>query len=340
MSQSTDRQINQLEQRIATMESADFEALALDVFDYQFRGNPLYGSYCSSLGKKPGMIQKLEDIPYLPIGFFKSETVCTGTFQPEIIFESSGTTGSIPSRHAIKSLAFYEHSFLQGFRKFYGSPQEYCILGLLPSYLERGQSSLVYMTKRLMETSAHPNGGFYLHDFEKLASTLLHNENNGIKTLLLGVTYALLDFSEQFSFPLKHTIIMETGGMKGRRKEMLREEVHALLQERFHLDEIHSEYGMTELLSQAYSKVGGRYQCADSLEILIRAEDNPLEVSSSRELDQPIRGAINIIDLSNLYSCSFIATDDAGVLYTDGSFEVRGRLDHTDLRGCSLMTAD
>jgi hypothetical protein len=337
MGASSNIEKEQIEQALAQLKPVDFEDLAWRIFNYQFRLNPLYKSYCESLGKPPEKVSNLTDIPFLPIGFFKSASIRTGTFDPEIIFESSGTTGSIQSRHALRNLAIYEHSFLQGFRKFYGDPEQYCILGLLPSYLEREHSSLVYMTKVLLEKSGHQEGGFFLHDLEKLVSTLLHNENNGIKTLLLGVTYALLDFSEQFSFPLKHTLVMETGGMKGRRKEMLREEVHSLLQDRFHIENIHSEYGMTELLSQAFSKGNGIFHCSDSIQILIRAEDNPLDISSHRDLAGPIRGAINIIDLSNLHSCSFIATDDAGLLHPDGSFEVRGRLDHTDLRGCSLM---
>ena len=330
----------EFEKKFLSATKDSFETLALELFELQFQYNPLYQAFCSQLSKTPDQVKCLKEIPFLPIGLFKQYAIKTTDFEAEQIFESSGTGGMIPSRHHVKKAGIYEQSFLAGFKQSYGNPEQWCILGLLPSYLERGQSSLVYMTEQLIQLSGHERSGFYLHDHAALSNVISKNEAEAVATLLIGVTYALIDFSERYSMPLKNTILMETGGMKGRRKELLWQEVHAILQERFHLQQIHSEYGMTELLSQAYSAANGLFKTADTLRILIRSEDNPLEVISADQISQPKRGGVNVIDLANIYSCAFIATDDAGLLYPDGSFEITGRLDSSEARGCSMMVAE
>jgi len=333
--------------KIFSVTDKGFERLALDIFQFQYGSNPVYRSYADALGKKIADVDRIEKIPFLPVSFFKTDKIICGEFNPEIIFESSGTTQTKSSHHHVKELALYKKSFRTNFEGFYGSIDEWSILGLLPSYLEKGNSSLVYMVKDLIDQSQHDKSGFYLYDFEKLRETLQELEKRRQKTLLIGVTYALLDFAEQFppdSYPeqLEHTTIMETGGMKGRREELTRMEVHERLKKAFGKNEIHSEYGMTELLSQAYSKADGRFQCPAWMRILIRDDEDPLTVHSREPVagsQKPaITGAINIIDLANVYSCSFIATDDVGKLYDDNSFEVLGRMDGSDLRGCSLLT--
>ncbi len=270
-------------------------------------------------------------IPALPISFFKTHTVTSTDFTPERIFESSGTTGSINSRHLVKEGAVYRRSFQQAFRLFYGDEKDWCILGLLPSYLERQNSSLVMMVDELIRSSGHPDGGFYLTDWEKLSVTLQKLEKQQQKTLLIGVTFGLLDFAEAYPQQLQHTVVMETGGMKGRRKELTRAEVHDLLMKGLGVTAVHSEYGMTELLSQAYSNGRGRFYCPPWMKVLVRDEEDPLAVRESGT------GLLQVIDLANLYSCSFIATEDVGMVYPDGSFEVWGRLDNSDIRGCSLL---
>jgi hypothetical protein len=315
---------------------SSFEEKALDCFYFQYRENEVYRQFADLTGVLPSAVKAIQDIPFLPIRFFKSHQVVTGSFVPERIFESSGTASTGNSRHFLKSLGLYQQSFLNGFRQFYGDPKDWCILALLPSYLERKNSSLVYMAEDLIKLSAHPESGFYLNQLAALKETLMRMESRGQKTLLLGVTFALLDFSELYPMKLEHTIIMETGGMKGRKKEMTREEVHGQLKTQFEVSRIHAEYGMTELLSQAYSEGDGRLMCPPWMKIVLRAEDDPLAVadSSGQELSS---GLINVIDLANRYSCSFIATDDLGVKHPDGSFEIIGRLDNCDLRGCSLL---
>jgi phenylacetate-coenzyme A ligase PaaK-like adenylate-forming protein len=257
--------------------------------------------------------------------------VTTGEFKPEIIFESSGTTGQTPARHFVKHLGIYRESFVKGFEFFYGSIEDYCILGLLPAYLERTGSSLVWMVQEWMRISKHPENGFYLYDFEILREILLKLESRKQRTLLIGVSFALLDFAEKYSMQLSHTIVMETGGMKGRREEITREELHQILKEKLGVTRIHSEYGMTELLSQAYSMGEGKYQPVPWMKMLLRDEDDPLTLRQSGE------GLLNIIDLANRYSCSFISTDDVAKLSEDGSFEILGRMDNSDIRGCSLL---
>jgi hypothetical protein len=306
----------------------------LDVYHFQFANNWLYQEYCQTIGRTPGKVNQMEEIPFLPISFFKSHQVTTTAFEPELIFKSSGTTGMTSSTHFVKSAELYEKSFFTSFEHFYGPVSNYAIIGLLPSYLERGQSSLVYMVDQLIKASGKKESGFYLHDFERLHESLFQLEASGQKTILIGVTYALLDFAARFPMQLKHTLIMETGGMKGRRKEMIRSELYDLLRDAFGVPHIHSEYGMTELLSQAYS-IDGLFKCPDWMKILLRDETDPFDVTTDPQ--ERSSGVINVIDLANIYSCSFIATEDLGKLHEDHSFEVLGRLDNSDIRGCSLL---
>jgi hypothetical protein len=348
--QAMDNRAAHIIQELFNAGNAAWERLALEIFSFQYGHNGIYRRFCESLSIVPEEVHSIEAIPFLPIQFFKSHEVVSGTIlsadlsraaiksNNDLTFESSGTTGSVNSKHYVKDPAVYEQSFLAGFEKFYGDPATYCIIGLLPSYLERGNSSLVYMVNELIKRSRNANSGFYLHDTEKLHQALLHNEAMAQKTLLIGVTYALLDFAAQYPMHLQHTIVMETGGMKGRRQELTREEVHHILQQQLHIDAVHSEYGMTELLSQGYSKGHGIFYPSDTMKILLRAEDDPFDVTKAISPEKKFNtGVINVIDLANVYSCSFIATDDMGKLYEDGSFEVLGRLDNSDIRGCGLM---
>jgi hypothetical protein len=322
--------------KIFSVTGSGFSQLVLDIFHFQYEANSVYNSYVNALGKTPSDVDEIEKIPFLPISFFKTDEIKTGRFNAEVIFKSSGTTQTINSQHHVKDVSIYTQSFTTAFKKIYGDPQKWCVLGLLPSYLEKGNSSLVYMVDDLIKQSRHPQSGFYLYDLDKLKETLLSLEKSNQKSLLIGVTYALLDFAEKFPVTLKNTIIMETGGMKGRREELTRMEVHDQLKKAFGKTEIHSEYGMTELLSQAYAKKEGRFECPPWMKVLIRDDEDPLTVQHSAS--GVLSGAINIIDLANVYSCSFIATDDVGKLYPDKSFEVLGRMDGSDLRGCSLLT--
>lgn len=327
-----------LEKRIFEATSQNFNELALLVFKYQYANNDIYRQFCDLLKVKPHALYHFTQIPFLPVQFFKTQQVITGNFDPEAIFESSGTSQSSTSRHYVKSIELYKKSFVQAFEQFYGNINNYCILGLLPSYLERENSSLVMMVDELIKRSENPVSGFYLYDIEKLHKTILYNEIKEQPTLLIGVTYALLDFAEKYPTQLTHTIVMETGGMKGRREELTRSEVHGILQKNLGVKTVHSEYGMTELLSQAYSRENGVFNCPPQMKVLLREENDPLAIKSNKEVTKKyISGVINVIDLCNLYSCSFIATDDAGRLYADGSFEVLGRMDNSDMRGCSLM---
>lgn len=322
--------------RIFFCNDNDFNQLAIDIFQFQHSNNTIYKAYCDALHIKPEKIDNFKNIPFLPIQFFKTKGITTTSFSPQTIFESSGTTGSVKSRHLIKDLSVYEESFLKTFELFYGAPEKYCIIGLLPSYLERENSSLVYMVNQLIKKSQHPNSGFYLNDFGKLHTTLSENEQKKQPTLLIGVSFALIDFAEQYPMKLKHTIVMETGGMKGRKKELIRTALHEILQTKLGVKSVHSEYGMTELLSQAYAEKDGLFSSPPWMKILIRAEDDPMDVNCIND-EKIISGAVNIIDLANIYSCSFISTDDTGKLHPDGSFEITGRLDNADMRGCSLM---
>ena len=319
---------------IFSVNEQNFCQLANDCFRFQFQHNPIYQQWCTLLGlKQTNIAQEITNIPFLPISFFKTHSIVTTEFTARVIFESSGTTNTINSKHLVKDISIYEQSFLNAFHQFYGDASEWCILGLLPSYLERNNSSLVVMVDRLIKLSNHPKSGFYLHNIADLATVLQALESIKQPTLLIGVTYALLDFAEQYSFQLQHTTIMETGGMKGRRRELVRNEVHDILKSKWGVNAIHSEYGMTELLSQAYSRGNGRFECPPWMKVVVRDEEDPLTVKPFG------RGILNIIDLANIYSCCFIATEDAGIVYEDGSFEVLGRVDNSDIRGCSLMVS-
>lgn len=305
---------------------------ALQTFGYQYQHNQVYQRFCTLLGRTPDKVRQLTDIPFLPIEFFKSEAVYCGNERPATVFTSSGTTGSQTSRHYVKDPAVYEQSFRQGFADFYGNIEEYTVLALLPSYLERTGSSLITMVTDLIERSGSADSGFYLNEYDLLAEKLTALDRSGRKVLLIGVSFALLDLVETHRFQLKNTIVMETGGMKGRRKELIREELHAILCEGFGVEHIHSEYGMTELLSQAYSAGSGLYESVRWLKVLIRDTNDALSYQ------RPLKtGGINLIDLANIHSCSFIATQDLGRLHPDGRFEVLGRFDNADIRGCNLL---
>ena len=312
-----------------------FRAAALEVFHFQAEYCPVYKDYLAALSVDPSRIKEPEEIPFLPIEFFKSHTVIEEKKKAEIVFESSGTTGTDPSRHHVADAGLYRESFLRSFYSFYGSPEELCILALLPSYLERSGSSLVYMMDHLIRWSNHPDSGFYLDQLEELSSILKKRNNDNHPTLLMGVSFALLDLAEQHPMSLWNNIsVMETGGMKGRREELVRSELHQLLKKAFDLNSVHSEYGMTELLSQAYSVEAGLFQSPPWMKVLIRDPNDPLSLLSPGR-----SGGINIIDLANIHSCSFIATGDLGKVYEDGSFEVQGRYDHSDIRGCNLLVS-
>jgi len=328
-----------LEKRVFAASGNNFTELAVELFHFQYNNNLIYHKYCDTLNIAVSEVNSLQKIPFLPIAFFKSHQIKTTDFEAEAVFESSGTTSGINSKHFVKNLSLYKKSFLTCFEKFYGAANNKSLLGLLPSYLERNNSSLVFMVDELIKQSADNLSGFYLYDLNKLHSTILHNEILQQPAILIGVTYALLDFAEKYPMHLRHTIVMETGGMKGRREEITRQEVHRLLQNNLGLSLVHSEYGMTELLSQAYSKGDGIFHCPPWMKIVIREEDDPFSIYPAQNIkEKPITGAINIIDLANIYSCCFIATGDVGRLYSNESFEVLGRIDNSDVRGCSLMS--
>lgn len=309
-----------------------FARLALEMFRFQHQHNDVYRQWCNALGIEGRRVHSPEEIPFLPIGFFKSHRVVSFSGQPVMEFRSSGTTGSIQSRHLVAHPHIYEKSFLECFRFFYGEPSDYCILALLPAYLEREGSSLVYMAAKLIELSQHPLSGFYLDQADELISCLEKLMMQGQKVLLLGVSFALLDLAEKHPIRLDNTIIMETGGMKGRRRELVRQELHQLLGQAFGQQHIHSEYGMTELFSQAYSRGDGIFFTPPWMRVVLRDSSDPLSLLDTRR-----SGGINVIDLANVDSCSFIATEDLGKLHPGGGFEVLGRFDHSDTRGCNLM---
>jgi len=309
-----------------------FQKQALEVFKYQFENNIVYRSFCDLLYKNPSDIHQFEDIPFLPIQFFKSHNIVSTTHTVQKIFTSSGTTGQLTSKHLVTDLSVYEQSFETGFETFYGNVENYVVLALLPSYLERDGSSLIYMADALIKQSKQVESGFYLNNLEALKNTLLKLESQNRKVILIGVSFALLDLVEFHQFQLKNTIVMETGGMKGRRKELIRNELHDILKEGFGVLEIHSEYGMTELLSQAYSKGHGIFNCPPWMRVLTRDTEDALTIQKSGKT-----GGLNIIDLANINSCAFLATQDLGKIHTDGSFEIIGRFDNSDIRGCNLM---
>jgi len=320
-------------QDIFTISSAkQFEKIALKVFRYQYENNDIYKAFCDLLKIDKGAVKSLEQIPFLPIQFFKSHEVLSSSEPVQETFTSSGTTGMITSKHLITDVTLYEQSYRNAFSEFYGNIEDYAVLALLPSYLERTGSSLIYMVQDLIELSNNENSGFYLHNYDELISKLLELDTAGQNVILIGVTYALLDLIEERKFQLKNTLIMETGGMKGKRKEIIREELHAILCKGFGVSSIHSEYSMTELLSQAYSLGNGIFECPSWMNILIRDPEDALTYVSNGKT-----GGINVIDLANINSCSFIATQDLGKKYPNNSFEVLGRFDNSDIRGCNLM---
>ncbi|GFD91434.1 LuxE/PaaK family acyltransferase [Tenacibaculum mesophilum] len=310
----------------------DFNKTALQVFKHQFTNNKVYRSFCDLIYVHPSDVHTIEQIPFLPIQFFKTREVLSSTNEIQETFTSSGTTGSTTSKHLVTDLSWYETSYLKGFEHFYGNIEDYVVLALLPNYLERKGSSLIYMVEDLIKRSQHPESGFYLNNLYELAQKLTNLDSQGKKVLLIGVSFALLDLVEQYEFNLSNTIIMETGGMKGRRKELIRNELHAILSNGFGVNEIHSEYGMTELLSQGYSKGNGIFNCPPWMQVLTRDTEDALTI-----LPKGKSGGINVIDLANYNSCSFIATQDLGKVYQDNSFEIIGRFDNSDIRGCNLM---
>ncbi|MFD0990220.1 acyl transferase [Mariniflexile jejuense] len=310
----------------------DFNALALKIFKFQFENNRVYRSFCDLLYIHPSDVKLVEDIPFLPIQFFKTHKVLSSKESVQTTFTSSGTTGNTTSKHLVTNLKIYEQSFFNGFEHFYGSVANYVVLALLPSYLERKGSSLIYMADAFIKASKHPESGFYLNNLSELKNTLIRLDSEGKKVLLIGVSFALLDLIEAYQFRLKNTIIMETGGMKGRRKELIREELHTLLKQGFGVETIHSEYGMTELLSQGYSNKNGIFKCPNWMRILTRDTEDALTLQPKGKA-----GAINVIDLANINSCSFIATQDLGRVYENNTFEIIGRFDNSDIRGCNLM---
>lgn len=314
---------------------SDFESVALLVFKYQAKFNPVYKKYLNILKKDVSKIKSTIDIPFLPIDFFKTHRIITETNNPEKTFLSSGTTGMVRSNHFITDLSVYEKSFIKSFELFYGPITDFCILALLPTYLENESSSLVYMADHLIHLSKHPQSGFYLNNIDELAQKLQLLEKENTKVLLIGVSYALIDLAEKFPLKLKNTIVMETGGMKGKRKELTRLELHNLLSQKLGVKSIHSEYGMTELLSQAYSKGDGKFFCPPWMKVFIRDTYDPFSF-----LEYGKSGGINIIDLANINSCSFIETKDLGKINLNGSFEVLGRFDYSDIRGCNLLIAE
>ena len=311
---------------------AEFTQITLNVFKHQFKNNKVYRSFCDLLYIHPSDVKTIEQIPFLPIQFFKSKKILSSSDEIKETFTSSGTTGSITSKHFVTDLSWYETSYLEGFNHFYGAIENYVVLALLPNYLERKGSSLVYMVDDLIKKSNHSDSGFYLNNLDELATKLIDLDNKGQKILLIGVSFALLDLIEQYQFNLKNTIIMETGGMKGRRKELIRAELHDLLAKGFNVNKIHSEYGMTELLSQAYSKGNGVFDCPPWMQILTRDTEDALTI-----LPKGKSGGINVIDLANYNSCSFIATQDLGKIHPNNQVEIIGRFDNSDIRGCNLM---
>lgn len=322
-----------LKSKIFSIQSeADFQQVSLDVFRFQYAHNEVYRRFCNYLKVREDEVNSLEEIPFLPIQFFKTHRVLSSREKIETTFLSSGTTGMSQSKHFVTDLSLYEKSFEQGFRQFYGKAKDLVVLALLPSYLERKGSSLIYMAQALIEKSQHKESGFYLDNLEVLAKKLKQLDAAGERVLLIGVSFALLALVEKFNFNLKNTIVMETGGMKGRRKEMIRAELHAVLSKGFGVSKVHSEYGMTELLSQAYSDGGGVFHCPKQMKIMIRDSEDALRIMPFHK-----NGGVNVIDLANLNSCAFIATQDLGRQISENSYEILGRFDNTDVRGCNLL---
>ena len=319
--------MNELNQIFSIHDHAEFEQCCLSVFRRQAEQCAPYREYLALMEIDPSAVQRLEQIPFLPIRLFKQRDVYCGEQAPEMVFTSSATTGMTPSRHPMASLALYERAFTEAFRRFYGAEQQWSIYGLLPSYLQRKGSSLIYMVDRLIEACG--SGGFYLDEYERLIADMAADPKPKI---LLGVSYALWDLAERYAPQLQNTIVMETGGMKGHREELPKEAFHKILCEGFGVEQIHSEYGMAELTSQAYSKGENRFYCPPWMRVAVRDVNDPLDVRYEAG-----RGGLNIIDLANYYSCAFLQTEDVARLHADGSFEVEGRIDHSEIRGCNLL---
>lgn len=312
---------------------ADLEKMALKVFHFQYQNNLVYKQWCDSLNVLPGNVKTIKDIPFLPIEFFKShQVVSTESDRLDEIFMSSSTTSQIPSKHYVKDVSIYKRSFNACFELQFGAPEDYCILALLPGYLDRKGSSLVYMCKELIERSGHAQSGFYLRNLDELVKVIQSLKLKKQKTLIIGVSYALLDMAEMNVELTEDFIVMETGGMKGTRKEMLKEELHETLKQKFKVNQIASEYGMTELLSQAYAKANGEFVLPPWMKVLIRDVNDPLNYLPNNKT-----GGISVVDLANVYSCSFIATKDLAQITDNGSLKLMGRYDNSDIRGCNLM---
>lgn len=325
-----------LKHKIFNIQSEEeFVQTALEVFHFQAADNSVYAKYIALLNIDVNSVDSLEKIPFLPIEFFKSHKVVSTDEEAKAVFTSSGTSGNLTSRHYVPDLGIYEDSFTKGFEAFYGSINDYCILALLPSYLEREGSSLIYMMEKLIKDSGHPKSGFYLNNHEELIANIEELKGQNKKVLLLGVSFALLELAENHQLDLGDMIVMETGGMKGRRKELTREELHSIFTSRLGVKKVHSEYGMTELLSQGYSKRDSLFETPAWMKIMIRDAYDPFSYEKTGR-----SGGVNVIDLANLNSCSFIETQDLGKIHSDGKFEILGRFDNSDVRGCNLLVSE
>jgi phenylacetate-coenzyme A ligase PaaK-like adenylate-forming protein len=325
-----DQKFQNIDKIFSISSDVEFESIAIEVFKFQYKHNNVYQQYCNYLNTDIDKVIEIKDIPFLPISFFKTHTVVCGDVEnSDKEFSSSGTTGMITSSHYVKDISIYEQSFIKGFEHFYGTIEDYIVLGLLPSYLERDGSSLIYMVDKLIELSNNSDSGFFLDDYDALLKIIKENKSDK-KIILLGVSYALLDLVEKYNPDLSSCIIMETGGMKGKRKEIPKTELHAILKRGLNVNEIHSEYGMTELLSQAYALKNGEFELPMWMKVLTREYNDPFSYTNKKS------GGLNVIDLANVYSCSFIASQDLGKVYND-HFEVLGRFDNSDIRGCNLL---
>lgn len=320
------------EKDLSTINDSDFENIALSLFRLQANENKVYQKYITNLGVNIGDVKTMSQIPFLPISFFKDQVVMTGQWREETIFRSSSTTGSVPSKHYVKNFVSYLTNATRIFKSFYGSPEDYHFLALLPSYLERDGSSLVAMANYFIQQSGSSYSSFYLHNKRDLINTLKNIQQMDRTVILLGVSFALLDLAEEYDLDLEGCIVMETGGMKGRREEITREELHGYLKSRWNVSSIHSEYGMTELFSQAYALDQGYFRTPAGMKVLVRGINDPFE-----RVEVGKTGGINVIDLANIYTCAFVETQDLGKIRQDGSFEVLGRIDNSDIRGCNLM---
>lgn len=325
------KSLKDLQEKILEVDSANFEALALEVFRFQAAENPVYASYLGHLGVSANGVSELEQIPFLPIELFKTQKICSGSWKPEAVFESSGTGYGIRSKHYVQDVDFYQTAALKAFEELYGPVEDYVVLALLPSYLERKNSSLVAMVQFFMDKAGNPLSGFFLHEQQALLDRFAAVKGTGKTPLLIGVSFALLDLAEQGA-ELQGAIVMETGGMKGRRKELIRTELHEQLKRGLGIKDIHSEYGMTELLSQAYARKNGIFETPAWMRVLVRDVNDPFAYLKAGRT-----GGVNVIDLANVHSCSFIETQDLGISHPNSTFEILGRFDNSEIRGCNLL---